>query len=414
MLRWKNAFLYDLKCIKNGLVFKIVFGLLLAILISFICLLFKIVKTDVKELHIKTLLNSDVINVQLNVNATNKEEKDKKIFEIYQKLQNEFEIDNIGFSYGIYDHNFAVFWQFCKEEYYYKYYEIALSNREDYNEYIIGNLNLKLIGKMPEKENEIVISNYLADYLVKLGITTDSSTCFFPKSYEEIISSDAEVKLGDLYLKIVGIYQDNSNIDKNKMLNNEDIEYVSKNAFKIYISDNFLKNDFEFYKKALYIYERDYDKLVKIFNLNDDINVTTIYSEEFNSLNNTLNKIDSLIVFLLLTLLFVFCLMVSIYGILSIKKQRNNFNVLKILGAKNSDLKKIVIVQNLFFNIIYFFVSIGFVLGLSWIFNLFISNNLEVKITLFMVNWKDIAILGGLSVFGTLINMLVSYKFKLK
>ena len=84
-------------CIKNGLVFKIVFGLLLAILISFICLLFKIVKTDVKELHIKTLLNSDVINVQLNVNATNKEEKDKKIFEIYQKLQNEFEIDNIGF-----------------------------------------------------------------------------------------------------------------------------------------------------------------------------------------------------------------------------------------------------------------------------------------------------------------------------
>ena len=76
MLRWKNAFLYDLKCIKNGLVFKIVFGLLLAILISFICLLFKIVKTDVNELHIKTLLNSDVINVQLNVNATNKEEKD--------------------------------------------------------------------------------------------------------------------------------------------------------------------------------------------------------------------------------------------------------------------------------------------------------------------------------------------------
>ena len=137
--------------------------------------------------------------------------------------------------------------------------------------------------------------------------------------------------MGDLYLKIVGIYQDNGNIDKNKMLNNEDIEYVSKNAFKIYISDDFLKNDFEFYKKALYIYERDYDKLVKIFNLNDDINVTTIYSEEFNSLNNTLNKIDSLIVFLLLTLLFVFCLMVSIYGILSIKKQRNNFNVLKIL-----------------------------------------------------------------------------------
>ena len=87
---------------------------------------------------------------------------------------------------------------------------------------------------------------------------------------------------------------------------------------------------------------------------------------------------------------------------------------MKILGAKNSDLKKIIIVQNLFFNIICFFVSIGFVLGLSWIFNLFISNNLEIKITLFMVNWKDIAILGGLSVFGTLINMLVSYKFKLK
>lgn len=97
-----------------------------------------------------------------------------------------------------------------------------------YNSYINGEIvatdNLKdliiedILGKLPSSSNEIIISNYLADHFIKLGVKTwDVSDDEFmieeiykPKSYEEILESNKIFSFGSLgKVKVVGIIEYN-------------------------------------------------------------------------------------------------------------------------------------------------------------------------------------------------------------
>ena len=85
----------------------------------------------------------------------------------------------------------------------------------------------KMIGKIPENEYEIVISNYIADQIIYKGILSkkhlnDSKTeKYKPSNYEEIINNDTYVNLGDMmYVKIVGIIDYNDVLSKYMSLKN--------------------------------------------------------------------------------------------------------------------------------------------------------------------------------------------------
>ena len=92
-----------------------------------------------------------------------------------------------------------------------------------------------LLGRIPIDENEIIISNYMADCIIYSGVQVKNETAieeYKPKDYNEIINSNKYLKFGDdLYLKIVGI------IDSSSKLN----EYNSFKTETLY--DYNLKND---------------------------------------------------------------------------------------------------------------------------------------------------------------------------
>ena len=94
-------------------------------------------------------------------------------------------------------------------------------------------LNKKILGKYPENYDEILIHNYLADYIIHSGVALYDNTNSYkieyykPASYEEIITDGKYLKLGSTKVKITGILLDN--IDKYNELKKITYEEISHN-----------------------------------------------------------------------------------------------------------------------------------------------------------------------------------------
>lgn len=109
----------------------------------------------------------------------------------------------------------------------------------------------KIIGTYPINENEIIISNYFANYMIDNGICNKDG-CFYPKNYNELInqniilSKQFEVKITGIidyeikkYIKIKN-YTNDDYIDDNKTV--EVFHSFIKNEYnKIYVTPNFIK-----------------------------------------------------------------------------------------------------------------------------------------------------------------------------
>ncbi len=124
---------------------------------------------------------------------------------------------------------------------YYKFEPYYLDFVEINDSRILG----EIIGNEPTKDNEIVIHKYFADYIIKFGIMTTDNTLYFPKSYDELINSKQEIKLGENKVIITGIINDNDslftkaketgNFESDKLESYFYNRYVS-NAYKIYVN----------------------------------------------------------------------------------------------------------------------------------------------------------------------------------
>lgn len=91
-------------------------------------------------------------------------------------------------------------------------------------EYDLDELNqLRIIGNLPSKENEILINKVLADFIIYNGITIleknkdgiYESKDFFPTTYKEIVNSNSKVQFGSTYLVISGIIDDDMSMYEN-------------------------------------------------------------------------------------------------------------------------------------------------------------------------------------------------------
>ena len=131
---------------------------------------------------------------------------------------------------------------------------------------VTDNFDFDIIGRVPQNSNEIIISKYVADNIIKNGISLNNNyNIYLPKSYEQIVNEQKEIVISNLgSAKIVGIKDD-------------DLEYAN-DLKKILYTDlgNFIPLQ---YNKLNYYINNIYNR---IYTTNDFIN-------RFNLIDNNIN-----------------------------------------------------------------------------------------------------------------------------
>ncbi len=85
---------------------------------------------------------------------------------------------------------------------YYNYYTLKIDSLTFYS---IDTLEEIEYGRKPAKTNEIVINSYIADQIIKYGVILSNGEEYHPKSYEEIVTDDVSLELGEIEVRIAGI-----------------------------------------------------------------------------------------------------------------------------------------------------------------------------------------------------------------
>lgn len=109
-----------------------------------------------------------------------------------------------------------------------------------------------LIGRFIKENDEIIISNYIADYIIKYGIYEyNSNNIFYPNSYEEIVSSSKKFNFGSYNsIKIVGIINYDLNeyeslkteVTAEAALSKSLSRKIDSYLNKVYVNKGFIKN----------------------------------------------------------------------------------------------------------------------------------------------------------------------------
>lgn len=110
-----------------------------------------------------------------------------------------------------------------------------------------ADLNDLIYGKSPTKKDEIVISSYLAEQIVEFGIESNDKGFYHPKNIKSIIDDKVDIKLGNKFVQVSGIYD--LRLDRFKDLDEKDISgsnlsdifslSVLHQAGNVYVDDEF-------------------------------------------------------------------------------------------------------------------------------------------------------------------------------
>ena len=119
-----------------------------------------------------------------------------------------------------------------------------------------------ILGRKPKNQNELVIHEYLADYILKFGVMDSNNKIYYPTSYNDLVSSNRNIKLGNNKVVITGIIKDDSsmfNKKSSKFQNEELSKYYDEYTLRgniIYVkgfTDNVIlrKDNNSIYKKSV-------------------------------------------------------------------------------------------------------------------------------------------------------------------
>lgn len=175
---------------------------------------------------------------------------------------------------------------------------------DNFNKFYENNI----IGNIPKNNNEILISNVIANEIINSGINTDNNY-FYPKNYEDIINNDNYYYLNKNKIKISGIinynldeFKDIKNIswkDLNTHYNKYQKTYdlynlKTRNIYnKIYVNKDFIANlinsdDNDIWKThltqtSILVVENNKNKLNKLYKKfnNEPYKIKSTYSEVF-------------------------------------------------------------------------------------------------------------------------------------
>ena len=161
----------------------------------------------------------------------------------------------------------------------------------------------KIIGRLPSENNEIVISNYIADVIINYGITIPSNdefgmdVTYKPKTYQELVSDSKLLSIdANNKVKIVGVveydiakYQELYNKNENDIYNDLESSRLMGRLFvesklifdKVFVKKGFLEN----YNIKESTYLNSYNGLVIKFNNQEIYNSTHILNKEITVYN---------------------------------------------------------------------------------------------------------------------------------
>ena len=215
---------------------------ILVMSISFIMfgLFNKLSSVNIKKAEINTIINSDINEITLykkgNINDYTIYFSQNDLKTTYNLLQNS---DSYYASSLLSNNNIFTF-EFENTLDITDYYKLYNSSANENNVFIDERLcSFKILGRKPIYENEIMISNFLADYIIRFGSFDENGNQISFNNYSDILEST--LKVSNEKVVISGIYIVNENIKEKNFISLGDKDLLLKYLYTYYVNENYFK-----------------------------------------------------------------------------------------------------------------------------------------------------------------------------
>ena len=254
-----------------------------------------------------------------------------------------------------------------------------------------------LMGKVPTNSNEIIISEFVANMILKKGILTSDQTYFMPNSLEELLNSHKEGLFGEAPLVIVGIEKDSYPIPEFLLeksyddLNDEEIrslnDYVARN-FKtnhIYVLPSFESYLLSFEKvevslNNMFVKVRNNQELWEIIERysspSSHLDILDIVSQRIDLYTGVLEFLKTLGLVVLLFIIVFYFLNLLYLTKNSIVNHNEEICLLKENGFSLGNILVVFWIEILFYIILAMFFGWLFYMGSELFINRFVSQYL--------------------------------------
>ena len=381
---------------------KLIFSFLLLIAAFFSLLISDILSNyDIETLHANAMINNNRDMVSFSVYDENDVDYIKSKINNKEKLQIGKSFINKNDDLELLKINYL--FEYNNKEY--AYYSEYLSDLIffEINDYTFSR-NQKYIGNIPTKENEIMITEYLADLLIHHGFINHNEFIKLD-SYEELLNLDS-LDLNGIDVKITGILKQNlepyqifkkitsyqSTGTAYKWIDNLfycDIRYNKEN---IYITKDFynLVRDYNEVTNRVYIIENNKDNLINIFKNfpidNEDSTIMTTYKNSIKELKEILDKLANIFIYISIVIGLISLLIIINYIQNSIDNNKKNIFILKSLGIDTFKIKSIFSIEILIISLISYILSTIFASICCLLGNFYINKLVLFKINLLRLN----------------------------
>lgn len=200
----------------------------------------KLSSVNIKKAEINTIINSDINEITLykkgNINdyTIYFSQNDLKI--TYNLLQNS---DSYYASSLLSNNNIFTF-EFENTIDITDYYKLYNSSANENNVFIDDRLcSFEFLGRKPIYENEIMISNFLADYIIRFGSFDENGNQISFNNYSDILEST--LKVNNEKVVISGIYIVNEIIKEKNFISLGDKDLLLKYLYTYYVNENYFK-----------------------------------------------------------------------------------------------------------------------------------------------------------------------------
>lgn len=215
---------------------------ILVMSISFIMfgLFNKLSSVNIKKAEINTIINSDINEITLykkgNINDYTIYFSQNDLKTTHKLLQNS---DSYYASSLLSNNNIFTF-EFENTLDITDYYKLYNSSANENNVFIDERLcSFKILGRKPIYENEIMISNFLADYIIRFGSFDENGNQISFNNYNDILEST--LKVSNEKVVISGIYIVNENIKEKNFISLGDKDLLLKYLYTYYVNENYFK-----------------------------------------------------------------------------------------------------------------------------------------------------------------------------
>lgn len=215
---------------------------ILVMSISFIMfgLFNKLSSVNIKKAEINTIINSDINEITLykkgNINDYTIYFSQNDLKTTHKLLQNS---DSYYASSLLSNNNIFTF-EFENTLDITDYYKLYNSSANENNVFIDERLcSFKILGRKPIYENEIMISNFLADYIIRFCSFDENGNQISFNNYSDILEST--LKVSNEKVVISGIYIVNENIKEKNFISLGDKDLLLKYLYTYYVNENYFK-----------------------------------------------------------------------------------------------------------------------------------------------------------------------------